>query len=153
MFRSYEGDTAAAGSRGAVGGGPDPGRPRGAVIRRPAVVDASVVVELLVDLWAPALINPEVTSALRKLVLQGAITSRDGATAVRQLTALPIQVRGMAGMMADAWRLRSALTPYDACYALLARQLSAPLVSTDRRLVRGRGRSRDRVVHWEDLPL
>lgn len=140
------------------------------------VVDASVAVELLIDLglapaadrlwaralrpdesrievWAPDLIYPEVASALRKLCLHGAIAGAAGARAVRQLERLPIQATGTAALMSEAWRLRGSLTPYDACYVLLARRLSAPLVTADERLVRARARSTDRVVHLRDVPI
>jgi predicted nucleic acid-binding protein len=146
------------------------------VIAGAVVVDASVAVEMLVDLglaaaadrlfarvlassaervelWAPDLIYPEATSALRKLAMRGSIAASAGARAVRQLERLPIQATGMAPLMSDAWRLRAALTPYDACYVLLARRLSAPLVTADARLVRARARSADRVLHLADLPL
>lgn len=140
------------------------------------VVDASVAVELLVDLgraaaadrlfsrvlgasgervdlWAPDLIFPETTSALRKLVLRGVIGASAGARAVRQLERLPIQATGTALLMGEAWRLRATLTPYDACYVLLARRLSAPLVTADARLVRARARSADRVLSLTELRL
>lgn len=39
-------------------------------------------------------------------------------------------------MVVEAWALRHNLTPYDALYVVLARQLGATLVSTDERLKR-----------------
>jgi predicted nucleic acid-binding protein len=145
------------------------------VIVGPVVVDASVAVELLVDLglaeaadrfwarvlraeaervepWAPDLIFPETTSALRKLVLRGEIPAAAGQRAVDQLAQLPIQVAGTARFMREAWRLRASLTPYDASYVLLARHLSAPLVTADSNQVRSRARSKDRVLHLAELP-
>lgn len=144
------------------------------MISGPVVVDASVAVELLVDLgladaadrfwarvlgtdsarvepWAPDLIFAETTSALRKLVLRGEIPAAAGVRAVDQLARLPIQVAGTARFMRDAWRLRESLTPYDACYVLLAQHLSAPLVTTDDHLVRSRSRSKDRVLHLAEV--
>jgi predicted nucleic acid-binding protein len=53
--------------------------------------------------------------------------------------------------MPDAWRLRASLAPYDACYLLLARHLSAPLVTADGRLVRARARTKDRVLHLSEV--
>jgi predicted nucleic acid-binding protein len=144
------------------------------VIAGPVVVDASVAVELLVDLglagaadrfwasvlrtdgeavelWAPDLIFAETASALRKLVLRGGISAAAGRRAVDQLARLPIQVAGTALFMSEAWRLRASLTPYDACYLLLARHLAAPLVTADGRLVRSRARSKERVLHLTDV--
>lgn len=145
------------------------------MIAGPVVIDASAAVDLLIDLglaraadrlwarvlhpgqerielWAPDLIYAEATSALRKLVLRDAIPALAGTRAVRQLQRLPIQATGTAPLMGEAWRLRASLTPYDACYVVLARRLAAPLVTTDARLVRARARSGDRVLHLAELP-
>jgi len=143
------------------------------VITGPLVIDASVVVELLVDLgradpadrlferlvahdgalegWAPDLIYAEVASALRKLVARRTITATQGGRAIEQLTGLPIIPAGTAALLGDVWRLRGELTPYDACYVVLARRLDATLVTADTRLVRARAGSRDRVVHLAEI--
>ena len=123
-----------------------------------AVVDASVVVEFLVelkyaaeasqifreasrpdrdlDLWAPDLVYPECASALRKLLRLKAISAPAGAAAVARLVRLPITAAGTASLMVDAWRIRDAVTPYDACYLALAARLEAPFVTADERLAR-----------------
>lgn len=121
------------------------------------VVDASVVVEYLVDLalteqatllfrrlddadpielWAPDLLHVEIASALRKLVRRKAISARDGERSLRNLLRLPLCTTGMAGILLDAWKIRDRVTPYDAMYLLLARELDAPLVTADIRLAR-----------------
>ena len=137
-----------------------------------AVADASVVVEYLVELrlaeqatrffagllaepaleiWAPDLIYAQTVSALRKLVQRRAIDADAGTRAVERLLRLPLVATGTAGLMAEAWKLRRSVTPYDACYLALAGRLHAPLVTADARLARGqRGRTRQ-VLFLGDL--
>lgn len=139
------------------------------MITGPVVIDASVVVELLVDLgntdpvdrlfdrladddsglegWAPDLIYAEVASALRKLVARKLISAAAGGRAIAQLVGLPIIPTGTSALLSEVWRLRSDLTSYDACYVVLARRLGAPLVTVDDRLVRSRAGTRDRILH------
>ena len=142
------------------------------MISGPVVVDASVVVEYLVELglsreasllfgrllapdgpvqlWAPDLIFPESVLALRKLVARESIGPRAGDRAVSHLTRLPISATGTAGLVHEAWGLRGAVTVYDACYVVLARRLRAPLVTADRKLARAMAR-RAHVVLLNDL--
>jgi len=138
----------------------------------PIVVDASVVVEYLVrltytrqaaalftmtiedspvELWAPDLLFAECASALRKLVLRKAITPRDGLRSIVRLARLPISAVGTADFLSEAWGLRERMTPYDACYVVLARRLETLLVTADSRLARTLARSRDDVVLLSDL--
>jgi predicted nucleic acid-binding protein len=143
------------------------------VISGPVVVDASVVVEYLVELkftrdatrffsrlthensdlqlYAPDLLYPECVSALRKLVRLKAISASAGARAVDRLIRLPIAAASTAALMLDAWQLRHSLTIYDACYVLLARRLDAPLLTADERLSRARSRSGDRTLFLGNL--
>jgi predicted nucleic acid-binding protein len=121
------------------------------------VVDASVVVEYLVELtltreakrlfdmlrepegmefWAPDLIYPESVSALRKLVRSKAIPAAAGARAVDRLGRMPIAAVGTAALMPEVWKLRHTVTPYDACYVALARRLDAQFVTADQHLAR-----------------
>jgi predicted nucleic acid-binding protein len=129
------------------------------VIAGPVVVDASVVVEYLVELrltaqasrlfagllddpqtelWAPDLVYVESASALRKLAHRRAIDSKAAELAVSRLVKLPISCTGTGALMDRVWTLRHTLTPYDACYVALAERLRAPLVTADRRLVSAR---------------
>ena len=139
------------------------------MIRGAVVIDASVVVEYLTvltltdeatrffagladpdldrELWAPDLIYPEVVSALRRLVRRKSIPSAAGERAVVQLTRLPISVVGMAGLMLDAWKLRDALTIYDATYVALSRELGAPLVTADGKLAGSPRRPGISILH------
>lgn len=120
----------------------------------PVVVDASAVVEYLVELtlsdpatrlfhltaegrvelWAPDLVYPESASALRKLVRLDAITATDARSAVDNLVDLPISIAGAAALMPEVWRMQAFLTPYDACYVALADALGAELVTAERNL-------------------
>jgi predicted nucleic acid-binding protein len=122
------------------------------------VIDASVVVEFLVELeytthaarlfneladpesmlqfWAPDLLFPEAASALRKLALLKAIATTAATTAVDRLSRLPIATTGTAALLTDAWKMRNNVTVYDACYLALAERLDAPFVTADERLVR-----------------
>lgn len=122
----------------------------------PLVIDASVVVEYLVDLgqtdaadlifhdalasdsrlWAPDLVYAESTNAIRKLVARGAIQAKEGDNAVRRLGHLPLHVSGTRPLLGEMWELRRTVTPYDACYVTLARRLRIPLVTADEKLAR-----------------
>ena len=73
----------------------------------PVVIDASALVELLLQSdRAPA-------------VLQAVGATDD----VRRFPTLPL--------LPESWALRASLTPYDACYVALARNLGCPLVTGD----------------------
>ena len=143
------------------------------MISGPTVVDASVVVEYLIELqlaahatrffaglvsgegdlqlWAPDLIFAEATSALRKLVRRRAITEREGGQAVQRLARLPIIATGTAGLLPAVWRLRSTITAYDACYVALAARLGAPMVTADARLGRARAAGTAKIIFLGDL--
>lgn len=121
------------------------------------VLDASVVVEALspdaygeravaifdaagasddIELWAPDLLYPETVSALRALVMRNSLEPSEAEGAIGRLLGLPFLIAGTAYLVRDAWRLRENVTVYDACYAVLARQLRGTMVTADERLVR-----------------
>ena len=120
----------------------------------PVVIDASAVVEYLVELtlpdpatqlfhlaaagrvelWAPDLVYPESASALRKLVRLGAVDADAARAAVENLVNLPISIAGTAALMPEVWRMQGFLTPYDACYVALADALGAEFVTAERNL-------------------
>ena len=115
------------------------------------VIDASALVELLLqtkkatnveaaiadrEMFAPSLIDIEVLSVLRRLVLQGRITGARGDAAVSDLRSAPIQRTQMETLIPDAWKLKDRLTAYDAVYVALAIDLDTQLITTDERLGR-----------------
>lgn len=105
-----------------------------------------------VELWAPDLFYPESVSALRRLLRLRAIGPEAAATAVGQLSRLPVTTAGTGSLMARAWELHQAITPYDACYVALAEALGAPLVTADRKLVRACSAIKVRAVFLGDVP-
>lgn len=143
------------------------------MISGPVVIDASVAVEYLVtlrftsqasrvfarlldpsaelELWAPDLIFPEAASALRKLVARKLLDTRGGARAVQALARLPISATGTAGLLVEAWGLRDAMTVHEACYVVLARRMSVPLITADGHLARAVSARRDRVVLLSEI--
>ena len=119
------------------------------------VVDAGAVVDLLLrrptaaaigraleadvdDLHAPALLDLEVLSALRRLTLGGKLAARRAEEAIDDLGALPILRHGHATLLSRVWQLRANMTAYDAAYVVLAEGLGddAVVLTLDRRLAR-----------------
>lgn len=120
------------------------------------VVDASVVVAFLVDpvrreairaafregrddLHAPAHLDLEVVSALRRLAASGALPDRQAGMAARDLADLPVLRHVLEPLMATVWKLRGNVSPYDAAYVALALALDAPLLTADAALARAPG--------------
>lgn len=117
-----------------------------------AVVDASALVEVLVDspvgarvtahlgvedeLLAPDLLDAEVHSALAGRLRGGRLTEPDAEAALEDLATIPIIRLPHAVLLADAWRLRRNLSIYDALYVALAAETRSALVTTDARLAR-----------------
>lgn len=119
------------------------------------VVDASVLAPALADdgpdgdlararllgerLLAPALVDLEVTSALRGALRAGRLADRRARQALADLDALPLVRAPHAPLLARVWELRDNLTPYDAVYVALAEALEAPLLTADARIGRAPG--------------
>jgi predicted nucleic acid-binding protein len=142
------------------------------MISGPIVIDASVVVEYLVkaryteqatrifrsmlddpsvDLWAPDLIYPESISALRKLVRIGALSEKAALRAIDNVNRLPIAIATTAPLVHAIWKLKNAVTPYDACYIALARFLKAAFITADHKLARALSRSDDKIYQLDSL--
>lgn len=116
------------------------------------VLDASVVVDLLLDLpphvetiatrirteapalAAPYLLDVEVAQVLRRHCLGGAIEPGFAQAALEDLTALPITRYPHTPLLTRAFALRDNVTMYDAVYLVLAEALGAPLLTRDRAL-------------------
>ncbi len=86
---------------------------------------------------APHLVDAEVGNALRRRILVGAITA---SLAIEGLRAMPVLVQHryehLGPLVEGAWRLRGAVSFYDALYVALASFLGLTLVTADSRLAR-----------------
>jgi predicted nucleic acid-binding protein len=116
------------------------------------VVDASVVVAyllglatpvertgLLGDPHAPALIDVEVTQALRGILRGGRLELPAASLAREELGLLGVRRYEDSRLLARAWELRDACTTYRALYVALAEALDVPLITRDAPLARGIG--------------
>jgi predicted nucleic acid-binding protein len=119
------------------------------------VVDASAVVVALTDegadgewargvmaqteLVAPCHLFVEVSSVLRRAVLAGRIGRDAAALAHEDLMHLGVTAFPFEGLAVRVWALHPRVVPYDAAYVALAEELSAPLLTLDRRLARADG--------------
>lgn len=86
---------------------------------------------------APFLIDAEVGSALRSMVLRGELDGTVGASA-RLLAERLIHRRHPhhGAVAARAWQLRHSLGFYDALYVALAESLDCELITADKRIAR-----------------
>ena len=117
------------------------------------VVDASVVVDFLLDpdglrerfraggddLHAPAHLDVEVLSALRRLAQRGTLTEGRARGAVDDLADLPLARYDVTPLLRRSWQLREQVSAYDAPYIALAEALDATLLTRDQRLARTSG--------------
>ena len=121
------------------------------------IVDASALVEYLLrtergqevesalssqeaDLHVPALCDVEVTAALRRGILRGALAESRAEQALTAYLDLPLNRHGHQTLLPRILALRANFTAYDASYVALAERLEAPLLTADRRLARACGR-------------
>ncbi|RRS00702.1 type II toxin-antitoxin system VapC family toxin [Glycomyces terrestris] len=116
------------------------------------VLDASVVLALLTghtsvqtisallhedsDAVAPAHLDVEVMSALRGRMLGRHLTAADVCTAAARLGAMPVRRIPFADpkLLLETVRWFDNLTAYDACYAALALEFGATLLTGDKGL-------------------
>ena len=120
------------------------------------VLDASAAVDVVLErgvegrwvadelaaadsIHAPHLIDSEVASTLRRLVLLEEITASSGATALGLYRQLRLTRYPAEPLLGRIWALRDSVTAYDATYLALAESLDATLVTTDARLSRAGG--------------
>ena len=92
------------------------------------------------DLHAPGLIDAEVVSALRGLILGRHLTVPRAHDLLTDYDDIPLE-RWSTGdaLRRRAFALRDNLTAYDATYVALAEALDCPLITRDKRLGRTRG--------------
>jgi predicted nucleic acid-binding protein len=115
------------------------------------VVDASALVDaLLIDgaaraslseasLHAPELIDAELLSVLRRLVLTGQLAEQQALLALDTAQLLGLRRHTTRQLWPRAWQLRTNLSAYCGLYVALAEQLNLPLLSTDGQLARAPG--------------
>jgi predicted nucleic acid-binding protein len=115
------------------------------------VIDASVLVDALLvagparvrlasdNLQAPELIDAELLSVLRRLVLADKLEDGHALQALATANRLGLHRHQMRSLWPRAWELRTKLSAYDALYLALAEQLDAPLLTADARLARTPG--------------
>lgn len=119
------------------------------------VVDASVLVEFLAGgehrdaaedaigrerwVWAPALVDAEVGSALRRQTRAKEINARKAGVALDDLLDMRLQRIPLAALVDRAWQLRDNVTFYDGLYVALAEELDSPLLTLDARLAKVKG--------------
>jgi predicted nucleic acid-binding protein len=115
------------------------------------VVDASAIVDVLAGTayaeavsrrldeatWhAPAHLDAEVLSALGRLSRADRLKEADVEARLALLASMPVQRHLLPSLLAGAWARRADLRLVDALYVVLADQLQAPLITTDRKLAR-----------------
>lgn len=115
------------------------------------VIDASAMVEALVgrdadddllnalagDVDAPHLLDVEVLSVLRGLLLGGKLDPEAADQARLDHFAFTITRHETAPLAGRIWQLRHQYTSYDASYLALAEALRAPLYTCDAKLATG----------------
>lgn len=90
-------------------------------------------------LHVPAILVPEVTSALRGMVRRGLLEAGDARAAAIRAAGLRSRRYSFEPFLDRTWELRENLATYDAWYVALAESLNAPLVTADDRLRRATG--------------
>lgn len=115
------------------------------------VVDASVLVNALLlngacrarladaNLQAPDLIDAELLSVLRRLVLADQLPEQHALQALTTAQQLGLRRHSCRQLWPRAWELRTNLSAYDALYVVLAEQLGATLLTADSRAARAPG--------------
>jgi len=115
------------------------------------VIDASVLVDALLvagaararlasdNLQAPELIDAELLSVLRRLVLADQLQEGHALQAQATANRLGLRRHPSRSLWPRAWELRTNLSAYDALYVALAEQLDAPLLTADARIPRAPG--------------
>ena len=91
------------------------------------------------ELHAPHLLDSEVTSALRGLVLGNRLDVERAGVALDGLQSASLTRYPAAPMTRRVWHLRANLSAYDALYVALAERLGCALVTADARIARSAG--------------
>lgn len=78
-------------------------------------------------LAAPEIIDLEVASVVRKMVLDGKLSSDRAGEAVMDLAGFPVTRLSHRPLLPRIWELRPNVTAYDAAYVACAETLQVPL--------------------------
>jgi predicted nucleic acid-binding protein len=92
------------------------------------------------ELAAPAVVDLEVTSALRGLVLGHKLLADLARAALADFVRMPIDRIAVTDLLERIWDLRANATVYDASYIALAEAFDATLITTDDKFEGVRGR-------------
>lgn len=129
------------------------------------VVDASIVIRLLLNrehddplrerfgsaehLAAPALIDAEVSSAIRGLVRSPTLEVDRAQEMLTDFSTLPLTRYPMQPFQRRVLALRDNFTAYDAFYVALAEALDSPLLTSDAKFARAAAH-RAMIETWTD---
>jgi predicted nucleic acid-binding protein len=86
------------------------------------------------SLHAPHLLDLEVAQVLRRLVREGAVSSRRADQAIQDLLDLRLARYPHFAFLPHVWPLRDNFSAYDAVYVALTEKLGATLITRDARL-------------------
>jgi predicted nucleic acid-binding protein len=120
------------------------------------VVDASILVDVLLDMGAAVIVTPrlssskgtvhvphlidlEVTQVLRRRTVSGLLAPSRGRMAIDDLMHLPLVRHQHDFLLTRVWDLRNNMSAYHAVYVALAEYLGAPLLTRDRRMANAPG--------------
>jgi predicted nucleic acid-binding protein len=118
------------------------------------VIDASAAVEYLLRtplgqklddliedafLLAPALLDVEVLSVLRRALLQKKIEEHRARLALEDLGAWPVERVPHSALLREAWKHRHNVSAFDAFYVAVAKLYDAQLLTADGPLSRAPG--------------
>lgn len=110
------------------------------------IIDASVAAEYLLrttlglhaaplietsELLAPALLDVEVLSVLRRAVRRDLLSEARAQEALNDLSTWPIERLSHLPLLNQAWTYRHQLSAYDAVYAAAAKIFGVPLLTAD----------------------
>ena len=103
---------------------------------RDAAAIAAVVEHPDTDVHVPALCDVEVAAAMRRALIEQRLPVDRAEEVVEDYLDLPLVRHGHESLLAPILRRRANFTAYDAAYVTLAEELSAEVLSSDRRLLR-----------------